>query len=302
MKKQGFLSVGNLHQLYYETQGNKEGIPVLFLHGGPGGNTNPRDLDFFDLDKFFVILFDQRGTGKSKPFGALEHNTTQYLIEDCKQLLDFLHIEKALLFGGSWGSTLSLLFSIAYPTYVSGMILRGVFLATKASRAFCEQGLSKQEFPQKWERLKSLVPESHVNQVLEYYQDQILKGDPDAQYIHAYEWERYCLSLSIDGITDEVVKSKMESFNGAEKVRLLMYYTQHDFFIPENHILDNTQKIPAVPISIVHGKNDWLCRPNFAELLQENLPSTTLHLVEGGHSAYDPAISVKLKEVLNGWK
>jgi len=300
--KSGFLQVDQQHQIYFETQGNKDGIPVLVLHGGPGGNLNQNDFEFFDPVKYFTILYDQRGTGNSLPKGSLENNSTDHLVNDILKLLDFFGIDEILLFGGSWGSCLALIFTIRHPEKVSGLVLRGLFLGTLEDRAHFEKGGNETQFPDIWNRFKSLVPADQQERLFDFYLEKILAGDPSEQKIYAYELDRYGLSMYKVGMTPEEVAARLENYDGVDKARIFAHYSKHNFFLPANYIKENIFQIPAdLKIQLVHGKQDWICLPNSAARLAKLLPNTTLHLEDGGHSQHCSGVKEKLMSIMRDW-
>ena len=175
--KLDYLAVDNDHKLYIEQSGNPSGIPVLFLHGGPGAGTSSIYRRFFDPTKYRIILFDQRGSGKSSPYGSINNNTSQKLIEDIKNILDFLDIKKTIIYGGSWGSTLALLFSQKYPSYVHSMVLRGVFLCRKSDIMWFYQSGAHEVFPDYWSDFISLIPTEERSDILSAYHKRIHGDD-----------------------------------------------------------------------------------------------------------------------------
>ena len=210
--KTGYLKVSPIHSLYYECYGNPNGKPVLFLHGGPGAGFSDDSSRFFNPDIFNVIFFDQRGASRSLPFGNIEENTTQDLINDINQLLDFLNIEKVLLFGGSWGSTLALVYAIQNVERVTGMLLRGIFLGDKASVDYFINGGVKAQFSEVWERFESLVPPNERGNIPRYYLEKMLSEDETISNRFAYEWAYYEMSIYKQGVTsDNEIKELVNS-------------------------------------------------------------------------------------------
>ena len=243
--KSGYLQVSKLHQIYFETKGNRNGIPVLVVHGGPGGGSNTKDFHFFDPNKYFAILYDQRGAGKSLPSGELNENNTNELVDDIALLLDFLGVKKTVLFGGSWGSCLSLLFAIRYPKQVAGIVLRGSFLGTLKNRVHFENGGNQQQFPEPWKRFLSLVPVEERENAFDYYLTQLLESNIEQQKIYAYELERYGIIHSMVGITPELATKRLANFDGVNNLRIFAHYSKNNFFIPDEFILNHAEKIPS---------------------------------------------------------
>jgi len=299
--KSGYLQVENKHQIYFETKGNPNGIPVLVVNGGPGMGMNIRDIGFFNQEKYHIILFDQRGAGKSLPLGALETNDTDRLVHDIRSLLDFLGIKKVILFGGSWGSCLSLVFAIRHPENVAGLVLRGIFLGTHANRKHFEKGGNANQFPKIWKRFKSLVPLENQKEVFSYYLEKILGDDIDVQRIYAYELDRYGLSLSRLEITPTEVTEQLENYNGVSSARIFAHYSSNNFFLSENYIIEHAYQIPDVPIHLGHGQQDYICLPEISKELHKVLPHSKLHLVEGGHSQHCSGVQKQLKTIMSEW-
>lgn len=296
----GYLDVGDGHQLYYETYGNPEGIPVLYLHGGPGYGFSDKDKRFFDSTHFHAILFDQRGASRSKPYASLEKNTTQELVADISKVLDHFSIEKTILFGGSWGSTLALLYAIENPSRVTGMVLRGIFPATRDSINHFFSGAVELYYPEAWERFISLVPTEKRKEVVGYYYQMIRSKDEKKSLRYAFELSYYGFSVSRKTIPfpeEEVVQMiKNEPY----KAHALMeaHYAVNHFFLPDNFIYNNLGKINQIPTYIIHGRFDVICPPVLAYRLHKGLPNASLEFVDAGHAAFEPEIEVKLKSAL----
>ena len=293
-----YLDVGNGHQIYFETFGNPEGINVLFLHGGPGMGFSDFDKRFFDPNVFHVVFFDQRGASRSKPLGCIEHNNTQMLLEDMEKLLDHLGIEKTILFGGSWGSTLSLLFGIKHPSRVSAMILRGVFPATRKSIRFFEEGGAAPFFPQAWNRLRSMVPAEENHKLSDYYFRMMQSSDQEIRKKYAYELALYGAVIGTKGATIQEVEQMLASMDFESKSMIQIHYSKNYFFLPDNYISENLDKIEDISIHIVQGRYDMICPPVYAIEIHERLKNSRLHLLDAGHSSTEPAIHNQLKASL----
>lgn len=295
----GFLKVSKIHSLYYEVCGNPEGEAILFLHGGPGGGFSDSDKRFFNFDKQRVIFFDQRGASKSTPYGCIEENTTQHLVDDINKLLDYLKIEKVLLFGGSWGATLGLVYAIQHPLKVKGLLLRGVFIANESSIAHYLEGGIQKEFPDIWKRFSENVPNDTTQSIGDYYWDKIINGTPREKRFFAYEWAFYEISIYKKGITKVEVESLLQRIPYESLAIMETHYLRNKCFLEENYILSNSNKIKHIPVKIVHGKEDAICPVQYAVELNELLESSELFVVEGGHSDCEPEIDSKLKELIN---
>ncbi|MGK7394039.1 MAG: prolyl aminopeptidase [Candidatus Cyclobacteriaceae bacterium M3_2C_046] len=291
----GYLSVGKGHQLYWETYGKPTGIPVLFLHGGPGNGFSEQDRQFFDPDLFFVIFFDQRGCGRSKPYACLEHNTTHLILQDIETLLNYLKINKCLLLGGSWGSTLSLLFAIKNPDKVQGMILRGVFPAHKAAHDHFIQGGTASYFPEVWQRFIDPVPPLDQEDIARFYFNQMQSEDQDIRTKYAYEWAHYGTCLARMDFDMDQVKMELHQEDYLAPAVLQAYYASHQFFLPENYIYHHLKILKDIPIRIIQGRYDLVCPPIFAWEIHQQLSQSELFLVIAGHAATEPAIDHQLK-------
>lgn len=283
--QKGFLDVGDGHNLYYELYGNPKGIPVVFLHGGPGAGFSDKDKTFFDKRRYNVLLFDQRGSSRSTPFGSIKNNTTQDCVNDINKLMDYVGFSKAYVFGGSWGSTLALVYAINHPERVLGLILRGIWLSNKYSLDHYIAGGIKEFFPDVWERFSTLVKKGE--NPAEYYLKQMLTADQVTSDKYAYEWAYYEMSFytirKISG-TEEI----LNTFSYKSLAILEAHYIANNCFIPENFILENIDKIKNIKTTIVHGRFDFICPPIMAFQLQEVMKNSKLNIMNAGHSGYDP--------------
>lgn len=293
--EQGKLPVTDGHELYFEESGNPGGIPVLFVHGGPGGGTSEFNRRFFDPEKYRIILFDQRGCGKSRPHANIENNTTQHLVADMEALRGYLGIEQWLLFGGSWGSTLSLVYAQTHPQRVSGLILRGIFLCRDQDiQWFYQQGADR-VYPDYWKSFVKPVPESKRGNMVQAYYD-ILCSDNEIARMAAAKawsvWEARCSTL-------EPSMGIVQHFNNPHVAlalaRIEAHYFAHGSFLEENQILRDADKIKGIPTVIIHGRYDMVCPLNQALALYDALPDSQLHIIrDAGHSAMEPGITDNL--------
>ena len=298
----GFFNVSGGHKLYYEECGNPTGKPILFLHGGPGAGCSPNDRRYFDPQKWRIILFDQRGSGRSKPFGSIENNTTWYLVQDIKELMDYLEIKELALFAGSWGSTLALVFAIHHPEMVSGMILRGIFLGEKDESDYFFNGSTALFFPEAWERFISFVPKEFKQDPAKYYSIQLKSPDLITRRNFAYEWARYEEALlHLEPQKEESVDKETSDFPYESLAIMEMHYLYDNqcFLGIPKYIIGNANVIPKVPTSIIQGRYDIVCPPISAYRLAKALPNAELHIITAGHSSSDPAIRQKLIEETN---
>ena len=296
--KLDYLTVDNDHKLYIEQSGNPSGIPVLFLHGGPGAGTSSIYRRFFDPTKYRIILFDQRGSGKSSPYGSINNNTSQKLIEDIKNILDFLDIKKTIIYGGSWGSTLALLFSQKYPSYVYSMVLRGVFLCRKSDIMWFYQRGAHEVFPDYWSDFISLIPTDERSDILSAYHKRIHGDDLDLsrELCHRWAlWEGRCSTLYP---SDDVVNQFDECAISLSKIET--HFFQNDCFIEENQIINNIEVLKDIKCEIIHGRYDIVCPFQQAYDLHKVYINSRLHIIEdAGHSLLEPGITKKILEIFN---
>lgn len=282
--RKGYLNVGEGHSIYYELSGNPKGKNVMFVHGGPGGGSSQNDKRFFNPKAFNIITFDQRGSGKSKPFASIRNNTTFRLVEDMKKLLDFLNIKKIILFGGSWGSTLSLVYAIKYPETVKAMILRGIFLGTKEENDYFVYN-AKDTFPEAWIKMISLVPEKFRKNIMRYYLHMMLYKDKEIKKKYAYSWAEYEFSISKLMPNEKKVKEilrkvKYEAFSVIE-----LHYLINNCFLPKDFILKNASRLKGINITLVHGRYDNVCPPISSYKIHRRIPNSKLIFTIAGHAA-----------------
>lgn len=293
--KQHRLKVDALHTLYLEESGNPQGIPVLFVHGGPGGGTSNYHRSFFDPEKYRIVLFDQRGCGQSTPHAALEGNTTQELIADIETIRQHLNIEQWLLFGGSWGSTLSLLYAQSHPQRVLGMILRGIFLCRKQDIDwFYQQGASA-IFPDYWQDFRDVIPVTEQAQLVQAYYQRLTSENEIARMSAAKAWSVWEGRCSTLDPNNEVVDHFADPHTALAMARIEAHYFIHQAFIEPDQIIRDAYKIQHIPTVIVHGRYDMVCPIEQAFSLHAVLPQAELHIVrDAGHSATEPGITDNL--------
>jgi len=284
--KKGYLNVGDGHLIYYELSGNQKGKPVLFVHGGPGGGFSEKDKRFFNPKLFNIITFDQRGSGKSKPFASIKNNTTHKLVEDIRKLIYFLDIKKTYLFGGSWGSTLCLVYAIKYPETVKAMVLRGIFLGTKKENDYfiCD---AKSSFPKVWEEMINLVPNRFRKNVIGYYLKMMKSKNKETSNKYKLAWATYEFSVSKLIYDKNKVREILKEVNFESFSIIELHYLSNNCFIPKKYILDNVKKINKIPLAIVHGRYDKICDPYMAYLLHKKIKNSKLYYTLAGHSASD---------------
>ncbi len=297
--KKGYLKVSDGYRLYYELCGNPNGKPVLFLHGGPGAGFSEKDKKFFNKKKFRTIFFDQRGAGKSKPCASLRGNMTGKLVQDIRSLLKHLEIEKVFLFGGSWGSTLALAYVIKYPETVTGMLLRGIFLASSKDIDYFINGPVKEIFPEARERFLSIVPKEHRNKPVQYYFKQMQSSDKKTRETFAFEWTYYENSIMYLKTTDAQIRKRLKKWKYYACALIEAKYFLNNCFLKENYLLKNTYKLSAIPTSIIHGRYDMVCSPAGAYKLHKKIKGSKLHMVLAGHGSSEKEIKAKLVSEMN---
>lgn len=282
--KKGYIKVSEEHELYYELYGNPKGIPVLFLHGGPGAGFGDKDKKFFNKRRYNVIFLDQRGASRSKPFGSIKNNTTDDLVNDINLILDKLGFEKVYVFGGSWGSTLALVYAIHNPQRVRGLILRGIWLANRWAIDHYIGGGIKEFFPDVWDRFANLVKKGE--QPVSYYLKKMLSSDKEVSDKFAYEWARYEMSFyTINKISDP--DEAIKTFSYKSLAILEAHFIANNCFLSEDFIMKNIDKIKDIPTAIVHGRYDFICPPVQAFRLHSGLNNSRLNIMNAGHSSSD---------------
>ena len=294
------LQVDPVHCLYFEQSGQPEGIPVLFVHGGPGAGSTENHRRYFDPALYRIINFDQRGCNRSSPAGETRNNTTLDLLADIEQIRKFLGIDKWLVFGGSWGATLALLYAEHYPSCVLGIVIRGVFLARQSDRDWFFQDGVKRMFPDAWDKFCNFIPPERQNDLVGAYHD-CVHGENRAQSIAAAtawsNWSGTIVTWMLDKADINVAADTGRILN---EVRIETHYARHHYFIEENTILQQIHAIPEVPIVIIHGRRDLTCTLDAAWQLHQALPRSELQIVhEGGHLASEPAMVDALVNATN---
>ena len=300
----GRLQVSDVHEIYYERVGNPEGIPVVFLHGGPGGGLVAAYRRYFDPQAYHIVLFDQRGSGKSTPHADLRENTTWDLVADIERLRDKFNIEKWAVFGGSWGSTLSLAYAETHPERVSALFLRGIFLTRKKELDWFYQKGASEIFPDFWERYRDYIPENERGDMMTAYYKR-LTGDDEAERLAAARaWSVW------EGSTSKLYPSAdlMEHWEGAEAALSLAriechYFMNNSFFSSEDYLLENVGKIRHIPTVIVQGRYDVVCPATSAWDLHRAFPEAELNIVPAaGHSISEPGITSALVEATDKFR
>lgn len=294
--RRGYLEVGSGHKIYYEECGNPKGVPVLYLHGGPSAGCDENMRRFFDPKKCCIIIFDQRGSGRSKPYASTYANTTRHLVEDINKLLAALGKNKVVLFGGSWGSTLALVYAIEHPEKVLGMILRGIFLSEKKECLDYLNGqMEHSRFPEICERFLNNVPADVRHNPADYYFAMMTSGDQKTRRKYAYEWSYYeSARLNLVPLPEKDLRKEILTESFVSLAMMEAHYIRNLCFLEDGYILKNVHRVPRVPISIIHGRYDDVCPVESAIRLHRALPTSKLHIVVAGHSRTDPEILKKL--------
>jgi proline iminopeptidase len=300
----GFLKVGDIHTLYYEQSGNPEGVPVVFLHGGPGSGSNPKHRQFFDPQHYRIIVFDQRGAGQSTPLGELRQNTPQYLIADIEQLRNHLKVNRWHVFGGSWGSTLALSYAIEHPGRVLSLTLRGIFLMRQKEIHWFLYGM-KSIFPEAWLDFVEPLPAAGRDDILNAYHKLLTHPDKNVHLPAAKRWSAYetaCVRLL--PVRAEIEGEGMEDDDHAYAIsRIECHYFVHNKFVPDNYLIANIRKIRHIPAVIVQGRYDVVCPVETAYELHQSWPEAQFIIVQdAGHSASEPGISSELTAATNAFR
>ncbi len=296
------LDLDGLHHMYWEQSGNPDGKPVLFLHGGPGAGAAPAHRRFFDPAHYRVIIFDQRGAGRSKPLGELRNNTTPHLVADIEKLRKHLDIERWLVFGGSWGSTLALAYGETHPERCRGIILRGVFLCRKREIDWFLYGL-RSLFPEAWREFAGAIPANERHDLLAAYYRRLTDPDPKVHMPVARAWSVYegvCSTLLPSPETVAYFAGDVVSLGLA---RIEAHYFSHDIFLPENSLLDNIGRVRHIPGLIVQGRYDAVCPIVTADEMHRAWPEADYVVVpDAGHSAWEPGICAELVKATERFK
>lgn len=294
----GHLKVSELHNIYFEEVGNPQGKPVVFVHGGPGGGVDAGMRRFFDPKVWRIVLFDQRGCGKSQPFSELKDNTTWDLVSDMEKLRESLKIKDWTVFGGSWGSTLALSYAITHVEKVKGLILRGIFLLRKKEIDWFYQEGASNIFPDVWAKYLEAIPQNERHDLVTAYHKRLTSPDKEVRTKAAKAWSIW------EGSTSKLFMDPafIERFAGDEFADAFAriechYFVNKGFFKTDNWIIENVGKIRHIPTWIVQGRYDVVCPATSAWELNQAFPESKLHIVaDAGHSASEPGIRSKLIE------
>ncbi len=291
--RQGQLAVGNGHEIYWEECGNPAGKPAVFLHGGPGAGCDARARRFFDPARYRIVLFDQRGCGRSRPHAALEHNTTWDLVADIEKLREHLGIARWLVFGGSWGSTLALAYAQSDPDRVTGLVLRGIFLLRKSELDwFYQQGASAM-FPDRWESYLAPIPVAERGDLMHAYHRRLTGTDRASAIAAARAWAVWEGSTSYLLTDDDNIRKWGEDEFALAVARIeCHYFVNGGFLRGENQLLDGVARIRHIPAAIVQGRYDVVCPMTTAWELHRAWPEADFRIVaDAGHSALESGIT-----------
>lgn len=295
------LDVGDGHCLYFEQCGNPKGLPVVVLHGGPGSGASERLRQVYDPALFHTILFDQRGAGRSQPHGELNANTTAHLIADLEGLRQHLGIGRWLVSGGSWGASLAIAYAAAHPERCTGVLLRSLFLTGQGDLDWFFQG-GRQHAPAAWQSLAEAVPSAERGDMLAALQRQLDQPDPTGQQRAARAWYHYEQQLSTAVPGSAAPSEPPDSAQLIRKYRLQAHYFRQQCFLGESHLLALAGRLNSLPVALVHGRQDWVCRPANVGLLQAVLPTVRVTWIEDcGHEPFHAGMAAAWVGLLQGF-
>ncbi|HHL21849.1 MAG TPA: prolyl aminopeptidase [Aliiroseovarius sp.] len=296
------LDVGDGHMVYLEQSGNPAGIPVIVFHGGPGGGSSPTMRRFFDPEAYRIILFDQRGCGKSTPHALVRDNTTWHLVQDIELIRQTLNIDRWIVFGGSWGATLALVYAQKYPRHVAYLALRGIFLATRSELDWFYGGGAGRFFPGLWERFTRIIPEEEHGDLIAAYHKRLFSRDKAEQRLYAKAWAGWENALASIENPGRPIDSPADYALAFAKIE--NHYFSHGAFLErDGQILDQMPRIAHVPGSIVQGRFDMICPPVTAWNLHKRWPSSELKMIhKAGHALSEPGIAAELVRVMEKLK
>lgn len=294
---QRMMDVGQGHQIYVEQCGNPSGLPVVVLHGGPGGGCSPAMRRYFNPKVFRIVLFDQRGCGRSRPNASVSDNTTWHLVADIERIRAALGIDRWVVFGGSWGATLALIYAQSHPEAVRDLVLRGVFLMTRAELDWFYGGGAGRFWPETWARFVSVIPENERDDLIAAYNRRLFSGDvtQEIRFGRAWSaWENALASVQSTGQAGESPGDYARAF-----ARLENHYFMNDGFLDfDGQILARMDRIAGIPGVIVQGRYDMICPPGSAFALSEAWPMGELRMVRNaGHALSEPGISAELVRI-----
>ncbi|MEZ5777241.1 MAG: prolyl aminopeptidase [Paracoccaceae bacterium] len=297
---QRMMDVGDGHRIYVEQCGKPDGVPVIVLHGGPGGGCSPAMRRYFDPSVYRVILFDQRGCGRSRPHASVEANTTWHLVADIEHIRTTLGIDAWMIFGGSWGATLALIYAQGHPDRVRHLILRGVFLLTEGELAWFYGGGAGAFWPELWQRFAGMIPEEEQNDLIAAYHRRLFSGDAEAEtkFARAWAgWENALASVENDGVAGNAPSEYARAFARLEN----HYFLNKGFLEEDGQILRRLPTLKDIPGTIVQGRYDMICPPVSAWTLAQRWKRAELKMIPvAGHALSEPGISAELVRVMDG--
>ena len=300
--RSGMLPLDGIHTLYWEQSGNPDGVPVLFLHGGPGAGSAPNHRRFFDPAHYNIVVFDQRGAGRSTPLGELRENTTPLLIADIERLRAHLGIARWIVFGGSWGSTLALAYGEAHPARCLAFVLRGIFLCRRSEIDWFLYGL-RNLFPEAWQRFVQDIPAAERDDLLAAYHRRLTDPDPAVHLPAARTWSTYEGSCSTLLPSPDTVAYFASDAVALGLARIEAHYFVNDIFLPLNALLDNVDRLRGIPAVIVQGRYDAVCPATSAWELHCAWPEAEFIVVPAaGHAAWEPGICAELVRAMEKFK
>ena len=298
----GMLRLDDVHEIYWEESGNPYGTPVVFLHGGPGAGAAAAHRRFFDPAHYRIVIYDQRGAGRSRPLGELNRNTTPLLVDDLERLREHLGVERWVVFGGSWGSTLALAYGIAHPDRCAGLVLRGIFLCRRSEIDWFLYGV-RNLFPEAWTAFSKAIPDGEQGDLLCAYYKRLTDPDPAVHMPAARAWSIYEGSCSTLLPSPETVAYFASDVVALGLARIEAHYFTNDIFLPQNALLDNIGRVRGVPAVIVQGRYDAVCPIITAEDLHRAWPEAQYIVVpDAGHSAWEPGICSELVKAAERFK
>ena len=298
----GFLDLEAPHRMYYEESGNPRGVAVVFLHGGPGAGASAVHRQFFDPAFYRIVVYDQRGAGRSAPLGCLENNTTPKLIDDLERLRTHLGVDRWIVFGGSWGSTLALAYAEHHPDRCRALVLRGIFLCRPSDIDWFLYGL-RSVFPEAWRAFAEFIPEGERKDLLHAYHRRLVNPDPAVHMPAARSWSVYEGSCSTLLPNPALVADFASDRVALGLARIEAHYFKHGIFLPPDALLANARKLARIPGSIVQGRYDIVCPPVSADDLHQAWPEAEYVVVpDAGHSAFEPGIRSRLVAATEAFK
>lgn len=297
--EQGYLKVSDLHEIYYETFGNPEGIPVVVLHGGPGAGCTPAMTRFFDLDTWYVVMLDQRGAMRSKPFACMEENSTQHIIHDLELLRNHLKIDRWACFGGSWGALLAVAYGQSHPDSCLGFVIRSIVLGREQDYLHTLYGMGE-SFPEAYAAFLAPFSDEEKRDLVSACYDKIIDPDPHVHMQMAKHFLKWVMHGTTPNPDPAVIQSYLENEPMALSMeRAFFHFAKHQFFLKENQLLSNMDKISHLPAFIIHGKDDFICKKEQAELLHKNWANSKLWILkDAGHAPVQPHFITAITEAI----